>query len=414
MAPAPATTVAGSIPGGLGLDGGMERSSVNAGGMLKGQRSSPKSYSKTSFKGSTAVTTAASGGDGRGAVSAPGGGYLSNISNTPSSDSSSVSSIAGPQAMTTSTGETSMDSKGQSIGSGDGGRGSGSGTVDLVIAGDVGVGSSAIDASPKRANESLIDSDGGRGIIKGGGESTVSDDVQGSSEFGFEERIILKGSTAAASEGKIFGKGPSTRFGLGSFKKGNGAVLKGKSSIGTTDNVKGENEFLSDLVQATVPSNMNQSTSTPMLDATQGGSPSQLASIIPLTSPVIQSPTALGTPVGSAGVGAAQPRPPQSQSFQQIATSAVRIGSATRLGSLTAFENASQGNASQRGLSPKRNDVRVIRESSTGINIGSVTTDSVRGLNDETKRPQSVTITDPRTGKQRTISVSANANNVSE
>lgn len=384
--PAPDTPAyaAGAISGVSGRNEDLVGNTISTGGMmLKGQKSVgssniPKSYSKSSFKSYKAPAPATpsaagaiSGGFGRnegttgngistggmlkgqrsvgsgspksyskttfksfnnGSTSSPGtpgGGYLTDLSDIPSSPSSSISSMAG--------------------------------------------------ASPAAVAK----------------EATGG--VSGSGSVGEK---ILKGTTGAPSgemestPSPLFGKGPSMRFGRrgvggGSFTSGSVTVSDGQSSTSTAESAA----FLSDLVQATVPSTLSPSTPSPMLGDQTGGSPSQLASMIPQTS---------STPTIPTGIGAqSQPRLlslQQQQQQQQVPMTTVRIGSATRIGSPTATGISSQGNANQRGWNnPGLN--RIIEEPSTP-DIRSI------GL----QRPQSVTITDPRTGKQRTISVSTDVN----
>jgi len=384
--PAPDTPAyaAGAISGVSGRNEDLVGNTISTGGMmLKGQRSVgssniPKSYSKSSFKSYKVPAPAApsaagdiSGGLGRnegtsgngistggilkgqrsvgsgspksyskssfksfnnGSTSSPGtpgGGYLTDLSDIPSSPSSRISSMAGA-----SPAEVAKEATGDVIGSG-----------------------------------------------------SVGDNV-------------LKGTTGAPSGEKesttspLFGKGPSMRFGRGgvgggSFTSGSVTVSDGQSSTSTAESAV----FLSDLVQATVPSTLSPSTPSPMLGDQTGGSPNQLASMIPQTS---------STPTIPTGIGAqSQPRLlslQQQQQQQQVPMTTVRIGSATRIGSPTATGISSQGNANQRGWNnPGLN--RIIEEPSSP-DIRTI------GL----QRPQSVTITDPRTGKQRTISVSTDEN----
>lgn len=327
--PAPATTFAteptseGSI-----RNEGMVRNEISAGGMLKGQKivdgSSLKSYSKSSFKSNNIGATAPSG--------IPGGGYLTDLSDIPLSPTGSTSSIIEAPLAAVSKGETVASA----------------------------VYFETTNKSNSRAGGSSGGGSGGDGILKG---------ATGDADAGME-RISPP----------LFGKGPSMRFGGGvkSFKKGGGTVFGGSTRI--TDSPK-KSEFLSDLVQAKVPSNVSPSSSSPTSsDQPTDISPSQLASMIPRTS---------STPTSPAAIQAAK-----SRLLQDVPMTTVRIGSATRMGSLTAIGNASQGNTNQRGWNPVLKEERGADEPMAGS----------RSI--EQQRPQSVTITDPRTGKKRTISIS--------
>jgi hypothetical protein len=116
----------------------------------------------------------------------------------------------------------------------------------------------------------------------------------------------------------------------------------------------------------------------------------------------------------------------QQQTIDQFGSSTRnvgRIGSATRLGSVVSFGNVVRGMGIQEGgggpaevaalFREQRND-DVIGEPSNGIvNSVRVETSTVRGGelvggDDGARRPMSVTITDPRTGKKRIITVSKN------
>jgi hypothetical protein len=116
----------------------------------------------------------------------------------------------------------------------------------------------------------------------------------------------------------------------------------------------------------------------------------------------------------------------QQQTIDQFGSSTRnvgRIGSATRLGSVVSFGNVVRGMGIQEGgggpaevaalFREQRND-KVIGEPSNGIvNSVRVETSTVRGGelvggDAGARRPMSVTITDPRTGKKRIITVSKN------
>jgi hypothetical protein len=314
--PAPDTTfTAEPISGGVIRNEGMDGNGIIAGGMLKGQRRVGDSSLKSYSKSSFKRGTASSG--------IPGGGYLTDLSDDPVSLSGSISSIARGPLVTVS-----------------------KGTENKSVVGDVG----------------------------------------GVSDRGSDGNRIMKGTDGASSDVKetistpLIRKGPTVRFGggrgAGSFNKGNLSLIDAPTSTSTAESTIRETEFLSDLVQAVVPSTISPEL-TDIL-------PSQVASVIPPTSPT--SPSAIDAS--------------QSLPLQQVPTTTVRIGSATRFGSLAAFGNNSRGNADQLGLNTVQRNARVDGEASASA--GTRRTGQ--------QRPQSVTITDPRTGKQRTISASIDVN----
>ncbi|KAL3781061.1 hypothetical protein ACHAW5_002437 [Stephanodiscus triporus] len=123
-----------------------------------------------------------------------------------------------------------------------------------------------------------------------------------------------------------------------------------------------------------------------------------------------------------------QPQPQPQQPIGQFVTltrNTGRIGSATRLGSLASFGIANQGlnNRGGRGVPagpgaaavtsglPPYEEIGINGPSAGGINTGRVESSTAGGGGEGgggAGRPLSVTITDPRTGKKRTITVSNN------
>jgi hypothetical protein len=100
-----------------------------------------------------------------------------------------------------------------------------------------------------------------------------------------------------------------------------------------------------------------------------------------------------------------QQRPQPIGQFGTSTRNTARIGSATRLGSLASFGVAVQGLDNQGGRGVPAGDAAAVSsvETPTAVGGGGEGDDGAR-------RPLSVTITDPRTGKKRTITASKNPN----